>query len=98
MYREGEGAVPRGPAARGRAVRWPMAGWFVPPPRAPVKSDGELRRERESKVAEPQRRGLLRSEGISRAMLTVRREDFIPSGTATVPTRRRRGYRTTSTG
>lgn len=57
-----------------------MAGWFVPPPRAPVKTDEELRRERESKVAELQRRGRLRSERISRAMLTVRREDFIPSG------------------
>jgi protein-L-isoaspartate(D-aspartate) O-methyltransferase len=57
-----------------------MIGWFVPPPSAPAKSDEELRRERESKVAELQRRGLLRSEGIRSAMLTVRREDFIPSG------------------
>ncbi len=57
-----------------------MSGWFVPPPSAPVKSDQELRRERESKVGELQRRGLLRSDGIRCAMVTVRREDFIPSG------------------
>ena len=57
-----------------------MSGWFIPPPSPPVKSDAELRREREAKVAELGRRGLLRSERLGRAMLTVRREDFIPSG------------------
>src|ERR671930_173379 len=55
-------------------------GWFIPPPSPPVKSEEDLRREREGKVAELQRRGLLRSDRLRRAMLTVRREDFIPSG------------------
>jgi protein-L-isoaspartate(D-aspartate) O-methyltransferase len=54
-------------------------GWVIPPPSRPVKSDDDLRREREAKVAELARRGLLRSERLRRAMLTVRREDFIPS-------------------
>jgi protein-L-isoaspartate(D-aspartate) O-methyltransferase len=57
-----------------------VSGWFIPSPSPPVKSDAELRREREAKVAELGRRGLLRSERLGRAMLTVRREDFIPSG------------------
>lgn len=57
-----------------------MTGWYVPPPSAPVKDDEQLRREREAKVAELRRRGILRSERIERAMLAVRREDFIPSG------------------
>jgi protein-L-isoaspartate(D-aspartate) O-methyltransferase len=54
-------------------------GWLIPPPSQPVKSDADLRREREAKVRALQRRGLLRSERLRRAMLTVRREDFIPS-------------------
>jgi protein-L-isoaspartate(D-aspartate) O-methyltransferase len=54
-------------------------GWLIPPPRRPVKSDEELQREREAKIEELERRGLLRSERLRRAMLTVRREDFIPS-------------------
>jgi protein-L-isoaspartate(D-aspartate) O-methyltransferase len=57
-----------------------VSGWFIPPPSPPVKSDEELQREREAKVGELGRRGLLRSERLGRAMLTVRREDFIPSG------------------
>jgi len=57
-----------------------MAGWYVPPPSAPTKTDEELRLEREAKVTELLRRGLLRSERIRRAMLTVHREDFIPNG------------------
>lgn len=57
-----------------------MTGWYVPPPSEPVKSDEQLRRERESKVAELRRRGLLRSDRIERAMLTVPREDFVPAG------------------
>jgi protein-L-isoaspartate(D-aspartate) O-methyltransferase len=57
-----------------------MVGWSVPPSSVPVKGEQELRRERESKVAELQRRGLLRSDGIRSAMLSVRREDFIPNG------------------
>jgi protein-L-isoaspartate(D-aspartate) O-methyltransferase len=54
------------------------AGWFVPPPSLSVKSEEDLRREREAKVGELERRGLLRSERLRGAMLTVRREDFIP--------------------
>jgi protein-L-isoaspartate(D-aspartate) O-methyltransferase len=54
-------------------------GWLIPPPSRPVKSDEDLRREREAKIEELERRGLLRSERLRRAMLTVRREDFIPS-------------------
>jgi protein-L-isoaspartate(D-aspartate) O-methyltransferase len=56
-----------------------MSGWVVPPPSQPVKSDENLRREREAKIGELERRGLLRSERLRRAMLTVCREDFIPS-------------------
>jgi protein-L-isoaspartate(D-aspartate) O-methyltransferase len=55
-------------------------GWLIPLPSQPVKSDEDLRREREAKIGELERRGLLRSERLRRAMLTVRREDFIPSG------------------
>jgi hypothetical protein len=54
-------------------------GWLIPPTSRPAKSDEDLRREREAKVGELERRGLLRSERLRRAMLTVRREDFIPS-------------------
>jgi protein-L-isoaspartate(D-aspartate) O-methyltransferase len=54
-------------------------GWLIPPPCQPVKSAEDLRRERKAKVRELERRGLLRSERLRRAMLTVRREDFIPS-------------------
>ena len=54
-------------------------GWLIPPPSQPVKSDEDLRREREAKIGELERGGLLRSERLRRAMLTVRREDFIPS-------------------
>jgi protein-L-isoaspartate(D-aspartate) O-methyltransferase len=56
-----------------------VSGWFIPPPSRPVKSDEDLRREREAKVRELGRRGLLRSERLGRAMLTVCREAFIPS-------------------
>jgi protein-L-isoaspartate(D-aspartate) O-methyltransferase len=54
-------------------------GWLIPPPGQPVKSDEDLRREREAKIGELERRGLLCSERLRRAMLTVRREEFIPS-------------------
>jgi protein-L-isoaspartate(D-aspartate) O-methyltransferase len=57
-----------------------MSGWFVPPPGRPVKSEEDLRREHEAKIAELGRRGLLRSERLRSAMLIVRREDFIPPG------------------
>jgi protein-L-isoaspartate(D-aspartate) O-methyltransferase len=56
-----------------------VSGWVIPPPSHPVKSEAELRREREAKVGELERRGLLRSERLRRAMLAVPREDFIPS-------------------
>jgi protein-L-isoaspartate(D-aspartate) O-methyltransferase len=56
-----------------------MSGWLIPPPSRPVKSDEELRRERETKVAELERGGLLCSERLRRAMVIVRREDFIPA-------------------
>jgi protein-L-isoaspartate(D-aspartate) O-methyltransferase len=56
-----------------------MSGWFTPPPSQPVKSDDDLRLERERKIAELGRGGLLRSERLRRAMLIVRREDFIPA-------------------
>lgn len=56
-----------------------MSGWLIPPPSQPVKSAEELRREREAKVGELGRRGLLRSERLRGAMLTVAREDFIPA-------------------
>jgi protein-L-isoaspartate(D-aspartate) O-methyltransferase len=55
-----------------------MSGWLIPPPSRPVKSEADLRREREAKIAELGRRGLLRSERLRRAILTVAREDFIP--------------------
>src|ERR687891_2076397 len=56
-----------------------MSGGFIPRPSRPVKSDEELRLERERKIAELGRGGLLRSERLRRAMLRVRREDFIPA-------------------
>jgi protein-L-isoaspartate(D-aspartate) O-methyltransferase len=55
-----------------------MSGWIVPPPGFPVKSAAGLRREREAKVADLERRGLLRSDRLREAMLRVPREDFIP--------------------
>ena len=56
-----------------------MSGWLIPPPGRPVKSDEELRGEREMKVGELGRSGLFCSERLRRAMLSVRREDFIPA-------------------
>jgi protein-L-isoaspartate(D-aspartate) O-methyltransferase len=56
-----------------------MSGWVIPPPGRSVKSDEDLRRERAAKVVALGRRGLLRSERLRRAMLFVRREDFIPA-------------------
>lgn len=52
-------------------------GWELPPPSS-VKSDADLVRERQSKVAELVRAGLLRSARLAEAMRTVRREDFVP--------------------
>jgi protein-L-isoaspartate(D-aspartate) O-methyltransferase len=54
-------------------------GWLIPPPSLPVKTDDDLRLEREAKIRALERRGLLRSERLRRAMLAVRREDFVPS-------------------
>jgi protein-L-isoaspartate(D-aspartate) O-methyltransferase len=68
-----------GGLARAPRLRGPMSGWVIPPPSRPVKSDEDLRREREAKIGELGRRGLLRSERLRGAMLTVAREDFIPS-------------------
>ena len=52
-------------------------GWELPPPSS-VKSDADLAREREAKVAELTRSGLLLSGRLREAMRTVRREDFVP--------------------
>jgi hypothetical protein len=43
-----------------------VGGWFIPLPSPPVKSDDDLRREREAKIAEVERRGLLGSERLTR--------------------------------
>lgn len=53
-------------------------GWQLPPPSS-AKSDADLAREREAKVAELARAGLLRSPRLAAAMRTVRREDFVPA-------------------
>ncbi len=53
-------------------------GWELPPPSS-VKAAAELARERESKVAELSRAGLLQSPRLAEAMRTVRREDFVPA-------------------
>jgi protein-L-isoaspartate(D-aspartate) O-methyltransferase len=55
-----------------------MSGWLIPPPSRPLKSDEDLRRERDAKIGELGRRGLLRSNRLRSAMLNVAREDFIP--------------------
>lgn len=55
-----------------------MPGWVIPPRKEPVKTPEIFRREREQKVGWLIREGFLRSESLRRAMLTVRREDFIP--------------------
>jgi protein-L-isoaspartate(D-aspartate) O-methyltransferase (PCMT) len=66
-------------AGGGQRVRGPMSGWVIPPPSRPLKSEEDLRREREAKIGELGRRGLLRSGRLHSAMLNVAREDFIPS-------------------
>jgi protein-L-isoaspartate(D-aspartate) O-methyltransferase len=55
-----------------------MSGWNVPPPGFPVKSTADLHCEREAKVADLGRRGLLRSDRLRKALLKVAREDFVP--------------------
>lgn len=54
-----------------------MLGWIIPPPKEPVKSREEFRKEREEKVNWLIRQGYLRSKHITEAMLKVPREDFI---------------------
>jgi protein-L-isoaspartate(D-aspartate) O-methyltransferase len=53
-------------------------GWIIPPQTEPRKSRDEFRKEREDKVRQLIADGLLRSERIRSALLTVPREDFIP--------------------
>ena len=53
-------------------------GWFIPPQTEPRKSRNEFRKEREDKIRQLIADGLLRSERIRSALLTVPREDFIP--------------------
>jgi protein-L-isoaspartate(D-aspartate) O-methyltransferase len=67
-----------GPRRHAWAHNGSMSGWIVPPPGFPGKGAADLRHEREAKVAELGRRGLLRSGRLRRAMLSVAREDFIP--------------------
>jgi protein-L-isoaspartate(D-aspartate) O-methyltransferase len=55
-----------------------MHGWVIPPPREPAKSAAELELERAAKVEELVCAGLLKSERIRQALLTIPREDFVP--------------------
>jgi protein-L-isoaspartate(D-aspartate) O-methyltransferase len=55
-----------------------MAGWIIPPPKAPAKTAAEHAMARRRKVRELEARGLLESPRIRTALLNVRREDFIP--------------------
>ncbi len=55
-----------------------MQGWILPPPQEPKKSKEKLKKEREKKVKWLIKQGYLKSERIKKAMLKVRREDFIP--------------------
>jgi protein-L-isoaspartate(D-aspartate) O-methyltransferase len=53
-------------------------GWIIPPQTEPRKSRDEFRKEREDKIRRLIADGLLRSERIRSALLTVPRENFIP--------------------
>src|SRR3990172_3927811 len=66
----------RKPRNRGHKT---MHGWIIPPPKEPVKTAEEFREERERKIGWLLAHGYLRSERIRSALLTVRREDFIPA-------------------
>ena len=55
-----------------------MQGWILPPPAEPTKSARAFAAERRAKVRWLVQQGLLRSARIRRALLRVRREDFIP--------------------
>ena len=55
-----------------------MAGWIIPPPKAPTKSAAGHAQQRRRKVDSLEAQGLLKSPRIKAALLKVRREDFIP--------------------
>ncbi len=55
-----------------------MRGWIVPSPKQPTKSRSELERERIAKVQSLLEQGYVKSERMEKALLKVRREDFIP--------------------
>lgn len=55
-----------------------MRGWTIPPPMEPTKRPEDFDRERTAKVEWLADRGILKSDRMRRALLTVRREDFIP--------------------
>jgi len=55
-----------------------MPGWIIPPPKEPVKSREEFRKEREQKVKWLEKNGYLFSWRIRDAMLKVQREECIP--------------------
>lgn len=54
-----------------------MVGWVVPPPRKPVKTKDVFLKERRGKVRWLIEQGLLKSEGMIKAMLKVPREEFL---------------------
>ena len=56
-----------------------MFGWIIPPPKTPAKSAAQFASERLQKVRWLEAEGLLKSEHIKAALLSVPREDFIPS-------------------
>lgn len=56
-----------------------MAGWIIPPPREPTKSEKDFQKARAEKVNWLAKRGYLKSERIKQALLVVPREDFFPS-------------------
>jgi len=55
-----------------------MLGWVIPPPKKPEKTQDDFLRERKEKVRWLSEHGFLRSKNIIKAMLKVRREEFIP--------------------
>lgn len=55
-----------------------MPGWIVPPPKDPTKSQETLAAERLAKVEWLVAHGYLKSERLKQALLSIRREDFIP--------------------
>jgi protein-L-isoaspartate(D-aspartate) O-methyltransferase len=55
-----------------------MQGWILPSPTEPTKTATTFGRERRAKVRWLVAEGLLKSARIKRALLKVRREDFIP--------------------